>query len=256
MLACVYVGVMPSEVDTPDVNTTRRSLVGTCGIGTLALLAGCMGGTGGDTETETPTGTETGTETPTETESPTDAETEATPGEGTGNETGGTRPEGTGGPGINIASVDDAPDAPVRPSVEVIEDTATEEHPPMLRATVTNESDQAVTLGEGRAIVFAYQYDTEEHLMLLPAGENYPAEPGCWRLTDGIAVTEEYRTVTLEPGESTSQELGVYGAPTQEDVCLPVGEYRFESTFSVMEGSDAETPSDSSFTWGFSVLLE
>ncbi|MDS0300854.1 hypothetical protein NDI76_19065 [Halogeometricum sp. S1BR25-6] len=236
------------------MNTTRRSLVGTCGIGTLALLAGCMGNGGGDTETETTTGTETGTETPTGTESPTDAETETPPGEGTGNETGGTRPEGTGGPGINIASTDDAPDAPVRPSVEVIEDTATEEHPPMLRATVTNESDQAVTLGEGRAIVFAYQYDTEEHLMLLPADEDYPAEAGCWRLTDGIAVTEEYRTVTLEPGESTSQDLGLYGAPTQEDVCLPVGEYRFESTFSVMDEAGGEE--QSSFTWGFGVLLE
>lgn len=209
-----------------------------------------MGGTGGNTDTETETAT--GTETPTETASPT--ETETLTEEGTGNETGGTRPEETGGPGINIASTDEIPDAPVRPAIEIIEDTATEEHPPMLRATVTNESDQAVTLGEGRAIVFAYRYDTEDHLMLLPADGDYPAEPGCWRLTDGIAVTEEYRTVTLEPGESTSQELGLYGAPTQEDVCLPVGEYRFESTFSIMD--EAGEQEQSSFTWGFTVLLE
>ncbi|MDS0295589.1 hypothetical protein [Halogeometricum luteum] len=236
------------------MNTTRRSLIGTCGIGTLALLAGCLGGTGGDTETETGTETESETDSPTGTEAPTDTGTEMPPGEGTGNETGGTRPEGTGGPGVIIASTDDAPDAPVRPAIEVVAEAATEEHPPTLRATVTNESDRTVTLGEGRDIVFAYRYDTEDHLMLLPSDGDYPAEAGCWRLTDGIAVTEEYRTVTLEPGESTSQELGLYGAPTQEDVCLPVGEYRFESTFSVMDEAGGEE--QSSFTWGFSVLLE
>lgn len=211
-----------------------------------------MGGTDGNTDTETETAT--GTETSTETASPTETETEALTDNGTDNETGGTRPSGTGGPGVIIASTDDAPDAPVRPAIEVTEEAATEEHPPMLRATVTNESDQAVTLGEGRAIVFAYRYDTEDHLMLLPADGDYPAEPGCWRLTDGISVTEEYRTVTLEPGESTSQELGLYGAPTQEDVCLPVGESRFESTFSIMD--EAGEQEQSSFTWGFSVLLE
>ncbi|WP_089882235.1 hypothetical protein [Halogeometricum limi] len=217
------------------MNTTRRALVSSCGIGTLALLAGCLGGSDGSDGDDT--------ETPDETLSP----------GGTDNETGGTRPRGTGGPGVTIVSRDGDPDAPVRPTVEVTEEAATEEHPPVLTATVTNESDRAVTIGEGRDVVFAYRSDTDDQLILLPTDGDYPAEAGCWRLAEQIAVTEEYRMVTLEPGESTSQELGLYALPG-EDACLPVGEYRFESSYAVMDEPDGER--QNSFTWGFSVLLE
>ncbi|SDE97972.1 hypothetical protein SAMN04488067_101311 [Halorubrum xinjiangense] len=88
--------------------------------------------------------------------------------------------------------------------------------------------------------------------MLLPGGEEYPAEPGCWRLTDAIAITEEYRTFALDPGESSERLVDLYATPG-EDACLPVGEYRFETTISVVS-DDAEP--QSSTAWGFSVVLE
>lgn len=226
---------MVSNHDERDVTTTRRGLLGSCSIGTLALLAGCVGGGGGDGD---------GTDTPTDT---------STPRETTDGGSGSTRPSETGGPGLTVTSTDERPDAPVRPAVEVTRDAATADHPPGLRATVTNEGDRTLTLGEGRAIVFAYQYDTENQLMLLPAGGDYPVEADCWRLTDDIGVTEEYRTVTLEPGESTSRELELYATPG-EDACLPVGNFRFESSFTVMEEPDG--PEIASFTWGFEVALE
>ena len=168
---------------------------------------------------------------------------------------GGTRPSGTGGPGVTLVAVDPEPDLPVRPAVEVVRDVATAEHPPQLRVTVTNGSDEAVRVGEGRAIVFQYVHDTSRDLLLLPAGEDWPAEPDCWRLTEPIAVTEEYRIVDLAPGESVSALVDLYGAATGTDACLPVGEYRFETTYAVTSDPDG-VPEGPGTTWGFSLVLE
>lgn len=220
------------------MSPTRRTFLRAGGLASLALVAGCTAD--GQASDDDPT-----TE-------PTD---DGLPGDdGTDNPAGGTRPTGTGGPGLTLASVDDAPDLPVTPNVEVTRDVATEEHPPQLRVTVTNDGDETVTVGEGRAIVFSYVTSESGQLTLLPTGGDYPADPDCWRLTDGIAVTEEYRTVTLEPGESTSQLVDVYGA-AGGDGCLPVGEHRFESTYTVMRGEDMSDESEQA-RWGFSVLLE
>lgn len=163
-----------------------------------------------------------------------------------------TRPSGTGGPGVSVASVDDQPDGPLEIDVAVTREAATDEHPPGLRVSVTNTGDEAVDLGEARAVVFAYQYAENGSLMLLPAGGDYPAEPGCWRLSDGIAVSEEYRVRTLAPGETIASALSLYATTEVEaDACLPVGEYRFESPYVQNPGGEKRR-----FTWGFSVTLE
>lgn len=226
------------------MSPTRRTFLRTGSIATVALLAGCTAG--GDGSSNDPTTGE-----PTTDGLPTDN------GTNTDGSSGGTRPSGTGGPGLTLASVDDAPDLPVTPAVEVTRDTATNEHPPQLRVTVTNDSDEPVQIGEGRAVVFAYVTSESGQLILLPAEGDYPAEPDCWRLTEGIAVTEEYRMLTLQPGESTSQLVDVYGA-AGGDGCLPVGEHRFESTYTVARGEDGLAGGDEGeqARWGFSVLLE
>ena len=175
---------------------------------------------------------------------------------GTDDPSGGTRPAGTGGPGLAIVGTDDAPDLAVRPSVGIVEDTATAEHPPQVRVTVTNESDRTVRVGEGRAIVFAYVHDESRELVWLPVGSDYPAEPDCWRLQEPIAVTQEYRVETLEPGASVEQVVGLYGSASGEtDACLPVGEFRFTTTYSVT-GDDEAPDEGERAEWGFSVSLE
>jgi hypothetical protein len=136
--------------------------------------------------------------------------------------------------------------------------------------TVTNRSDETVWVGEGRAIVFAFVSDESRDLVLLPAGNEYEAKADCWRLTEGVAVTEEYRTVALDPGESVSQLVDLYGA-AGGDACLPVGERRFEATYSVVTGRDevagggdegaketegAKESRREAEEWGFSILLE
>lgn len=167
---------------------------------------------------------------------------------------GETRPSGTGGPGVSLVTTDENLDLPIRPGVELVRDTATSEQPPRLRMTLTNTSDEPVTVGEGRAVHFEYVTDDSGALILLPGDSEpeYPAEPDCWRLTEGIAVTEEYRTFEIESGSSSSRLVDLYATP-DVDGCLPVGEYRFETTISIVS---ANAEPESSAKWGFSILLE
>ncbi|SFR36598.1 hypothetical protein [Halorubrum sodomense] len=209
--------------------TRRRYIRAVGGAGGLAALAGCAS-TGGDgNDSDGPPGSD-----------------------GNGGDAGGTRPEGTGGPGVSIVATDGDVDVGVQPSVEVSYEAATEDRPPQLRTTLTNAGDERVRVGDGRAVHFEYVYDEDDALVLLPGGEEYPAEPDCWRLTDQIAVTEEYRTFGIAAGESSERLVDLYATPG-EDACLPVGEYRFETTISTVT-ADAEP--ESSTTWGFSVVLE
>lgn len=230
------------------MSSTRRDFLCAGSLTTLALVAGCTGSalSSGDDSADDPT-----PETPTDDggDPPTDDPTDT---EDSENE---TRPAGSGGPSLSIAGVDDAPDLPVTPTVTVTRDVATEDHPPQLCVTVTNDGDETVQLGEGRAVVFAYVTSESDELILLPTGSDYPAEPSCWRLTEPIAVTAEYRVLTLEPGESTTQRVDVYGA-ADGDGCLPVGEHRFETTYSVARGTDGIPSDGKQARWGFAVTLE
>jgi hypothetical protein len=215
-------------------STRRRHLREISGLGSAALigLAGCTG--------NEPGGSDGGTD------------GSATPPGSSPNDSGGTRPSGTGGPGVTIVSVDGDLDIPIEPAVERVREAATTEHPPQLRTTLTNTSNQQVGIGEGRAVHFEYVSDTSGALVLLPGGGEYPAEPDCWRLTEGVPVTEEYRTFEIESGGSSSRPVDLYATP-DGDACLPVGEYRFETTVSIVS---AESEPRSSAQWGFTILLE
>lgn len=240
---------------------SRRAFLTAAGLTAVAALAGCTTTAtdpngGGGTPTPTPDGGDgdgPGSGSGSESGAP-----DGGPGNGGGDGAAGTRPEGTGGPGVSIVSRDPAPALAVVPSVEVVDEAATPTNPPRIRVTLTNTGDEAVTVGEGRAAFFAYRYATDGHLVLLPAdGESgYPAEPDCWRLEEPIAITEEYRTLDIEAGESASRTLSVYGAPGL-DGCLPVGEFRFETTVAVApRGQLPDGESSRSASWGFAVVLE
>lgn len=247
------------------MSLTRRAVLGTSATGLALFLAGCTGGApradgGSGSDGSGGSGSGGGGSDGSDgggSGSDGDGNGDDLPGSdsgsGDGSGAGGTRPEGTGGPGVTIVSVDDDPDLPVRPSVELTRDAASEDNPPQLRTTLTNTTDAPVRVGEGRAVHFAYVSDEARQLTLLPPHGDYPARAGCWRLTEGIAITEEYQTLDIEPDEPSTRLLDLYGAPTDEDACLPVGEYRFETTISVLS---REGEQEASATWGFTVLLE
>jgi len=212
--------------------TRRRYLHGVGGIGGVACLAGCASeGPGDDGSGD-------------------DDEDGA---DGSGGDSGGTRPGGTGGPGVSVVSTDGDAGLPVELGVEVVREAATADHPPRLRTTLANASDRRVRIGEGRAVHFEYVDDDSGALTFLPVDLAARAEPDCWRLAERVAVTEEYRTFELGAGESRSREIDLYATPADTDACLPVGEYRFETTVSIVS-DDAEP--QSSAGWGFSVVLE
>ena len=215
--------------------TRRRVLRGVGWLGSVALLgiAGCVGRPGDDGDDD-------------------GDGSDDLPDSGDDDDSGGTRPSGTGGPGVTLVFVDDDVDLPIAPSVEVVREAATEDHPPRLRTTLSNAGAEPDRVGEGRAVHFEYVTDDDGFLVLLPADGDYPAEPDCWRLEEGIAVTEEYRTFEIGAGESSDRAVDLYATP-EADGCLPVGEYRFETTLSVV-ADDAEP--EESARWGFSVRLE
>lgn len=149
--------------------------------------------------------------------------------------------------------MDSSSDMPIQPAVAVVRETATRAHPPRLRTSLANESDHVVTVGEGRAVHFEYVIDTGGTFILLPAGpdRSYPARSDCWRLTEAIAVTEEYRTFPIEPGTTSLRHVDLYAIPDSEG-CLAVGEYRFQTTISIIDDGERSMSTE----WGFSVAVE
>lgn len=221
--------------DPPQgMNATRRRYlrgIGGTGVGRAVCRAGCTSeGPGGD---DGPPGSNDGED-------------------GTG-DADDTRPGGTGGPGASVVSTDGDVELPVDPDAAVVREAATAEYPPRLRTTLTNAGDERVGVGGGRAVRFECVSDDSRALTFFPPDVGAPVEPGCWRLTDAVAVTEEYRTFELGPGESRSRPIDLYATHDETDACLPVGEYRFETSVSVVS-DDAEPRS--SAQWGFSLALE
>jgi len=245
---------------------TRRSLLRTAGLVGTVGLAGCTafgdGPAGGPTDGPADSPTDTPTRTPTDGGTPSDATHR-----------------------IEVTGTDDAHDLPVEPSVAVVEPYATGSSPPVLRVDVANPTDDPVSIGEYRAVVFQYVHSDDETLLWLPHSErSTDGEParslpdyevagdGCWRLTDGIAVTMEYGVVEVPAGGTLTAFVGLYG-DSEADDCLAPGTHRFETTYTVSPLSieketetDESTPTETDRAtetdeppqakWGFSLTVE
>lgn len=241
--------------------STRRSLLRATGVAAAVGLAGCTGSPGGGngsgdtgrTDTETPTPTDAETETPTDTETP-------PPDDATGR--------------VHRVSSDDTPDLAVEPAVTVVDAFVAADGPAVLRVDVDNPSDETVVVGEYRDVVFQYVSSSDFTYQLLPHSERsttgipererppYPTEEGesCWRLTEPLAQTTEYGTVSIPAGGTLTAFVGLYANP-DAGACLPTGEYRFEATYALEEpvGTSSGTATEQERTtaeWGFSLSVE
>jgi hypothetical protein len=236
------------------MSPTRRTLLAGAGLLGTGLLAGCVAaGTGSPDGTPSPDPTDSPTPTPTATPGPSDGPLpEGDGGDDGDGDAGGTRPRGTGGPGLSLVGTDPTPDLPVEPGVRVLEPVATADHPPALRVTLTNTSGAPVTVGEGRAVRFQFVVDDARILQLLPTEGEYPVTGGnCWRLSEAVATTMEYRTEELAAGETITADVELY-ALSDYDGCLPVGEFRFVTRLGAGDSMESMAQAD----WGFTVLLE
>lgn len=232
--------------------TRRRTLLRAVGTVGLASLAGCtgVGDEPADSSTDGPADSPTDTpmETPTDPETPTEATHRVT-----------------------VTGADDASDLPVDPSATVIDPYATAESPPVLRVDVANPTDDPVSVGEYRAVVFQYVHSDDETLVWLPHSErSTDGEParsvpdydvvddGCWRLADHIAVTMEYGVVEIPAGGTLTAFVGLYGDPDANG-CLSTGGHRFETTYDVSplaEETATATDQQPGVQWGFSLSVE
>jgi len=222
---------------------TRRSVLRAAGIAGIVGLAGCTAGANDSPMTD---GGDDGTGSePSDREVPPDATSRA-----------------------SVTAQDNPPELPVTPQVSLADPFATGSSPPVLRVDVDNPTDAPVVLGEYRDVVFQYVVDSADNeLMLLPhsqrstSGDPDRATPdydvegdGCWRLTDQIAVTQEYGTVEVPAGGTLTAYVGLYGLPEAGE-CLPAGERRFETTYSYYpDGLGGDDREDA--TWGFSLSVE
>jgi len=221
----------------------RRRQVLRLGAAALPLaIAGCtsMGGNGGGTGTPplSPTDPPTATASPSPSSTPTPA-----------------------GTPVEVVSTDDDPGVPVEYAATMAEPLATAEHPARLQVTIRNPTDGEVVLGEERAVQFHHVTSEDGALYLLPAGSDPEAfaDPGCWRLTDRVAVPEYYGTVTVPAGRSVEAESYVMGSADLPDgASLLSGEHRIETSGLAAPSADdvlENTGDATEFEWGFTLRI-
>lgn len=162
---------------------------------------------------------------------------------------------------VSVVSKLDQPDVPVTYRVDVTEPQATADHPAQLRISITNRGDSTRVLGEERAVQFHHVSSTEDDLYLHPATEatsDLPVQPGCWRLTEYVAVPEYYGTISLHADETVRAVSSVFGHPElPEGTCLPDGEFQLRTAGTAGDSEDAVAGGDegTDFEWGFTLRI-
>lgn len=166
---------------------------------------------------------------------------------------------------LRISAVDPVPaDAPLVPTVEVIQRDITPDQLARIRVSLANTTESSVWNSNVRIRAFD-RFITQEgpngqQLVLLDPTERYlTVSPGCWRadlddLELNFAYTDVVTDVRYRPGETRVAVFDVYGHPENTGPCLPTGQYRIESTYRL--SADEETDSiDWEFTWGFTIAI-
>jgi hypothetical protein len=180
------------------------------------------------------------------------------PGVGDGPPTGDGPPDGE--LPVRIVSRAAQPEAPVRYEAEMVTAVATAERPARLRVSLTNTAAAPRIVAEERRVQFHHVSSTDGALYLYPAGDEPwagPVEPGCWRLTDPVAVPEYYGMIPLDAGETLTADSFVYGgADLPAGACLPEGPHGVPISGVVGDEEalpDAEGATE--FTWGLSLRI-
>lgn len=151
------------------------------------------------------------------------------------------------------------PNIPITYTVTLVQSVATKTQPGRLQITITNERDDAIALGEERDIKFHHVASSDRKVYLYPAGDGQwagPVEPGCWRLTEHVAVPEYYGIETIPAGETLRAECFVYGHPDlAPDACLPAGDHAVRMMGIAADDEDGIVGDgeQTEFDWGFTL---
>lgn len=173
-------------------------------------------------------------------------------------------PGGNGSDRVTIQIVDrtSQPEIPITYDATLIQSVATKDQPGRLRISITNEGDELIALGEERAIKFHHVTSADGMLYLFPAGEETwsgPVDPGCWQLTEPVAIPEYYGIETIPAGMTLSADCFVYGHPDlSPGSCLLDGDHDVETRGTAGDSEDAVVEGDdqSEFQWGLTLRIE
>jgi hypothetical protein len=165
---------------------------------------------------------------------------------------------------VQISSVDDVPaDAPLEPSVEVIQSSVTAEQTARIRVTVTNTADHPVWNTSVRIPAFS-NFITQEgpkgqKLLLLKPDEQYDTATECWRAElNEPQLNNAYTDVVIDrrysAGESKATTFDIYGHPENADPCLMPGEYPIENRYTITNDADSDE-AKWEYKWGFSITV-
>lgn len=185
---------------------------------------------------------------------------------GSGSDDGsGQSPTGDANREVQISTVDDVPtDAPLEPSVTVVQSSVTAEQPAQIRVTVQNVADHPVWNTIVRIPVFD-NFTTDEGpegqrlVLLQPEEQHDTVSEQCWRadLTESEykhAYSNVATDIRYGAGESRATEFDIYGHPENANDCLAPGEYPIENRYTITEESEADEATWQ-YNWGFRITV-
>lgn len=145
--------------------------------------------------------------------------------------------------------------------VELERETITSDHTALLRFTVENTGDEPVRVGDGHNRIYSGVVSagdaSEPGLLLIPPEEDVRKDPRCWKPALSYAVPSALGYESLDAGETATMTYECWGqSDNSAPDCLPVGDYRFDTTYHVQPGGKPlDSDDEETFEWGFTLSI-
>lgn len=143
-------------------------------------------------------------------------------------------------------------------NINVDTDIASDDGPPRIIVSVENKDDMDVILTGTTRAVFGGEKDTENNIALLKPTEwtdKQVKSDKCWSLENEIPrVGTKYET-HLDSDEYKEIKFDVIGT-SESNGCIPEGNYKFETDYSLLLPDESGNEKVSSFRWGFILSID
>lgn len=171
-----------------------------------------------------------------------------------------------GGQELRVTSAGTIPtEAPLAPTVEVLQPSVTADRTARITVEVTNTADYPVWHTSVRIPGFSNfithpDSDGRKLLLLEPEEQYATVRSGCWRADlskpqINNAYTDVVGNTRYDPGETTTTEFDIYGHPDNTGSCLLPGEYPIDAMYAVRDDSNTDT-TEWEYRWGFSLAID
>lgn len=165
---------------------------------------------------------------------------------------------------VQISGVDDLPaDAPLEPSVTVVQSSITAEQTARIRITVRNVAGQpvytSVVIPAFSAFVTRTGPGYQRLVFLRPDRQYDTASERCWRPDlDRGELNWLYGDTAIhlrnDAGQRRATAFDIYDHPENSDPCLVPGEYPIESGYRISDDADSDDATWQ-YKWGFTITV-